>query len=113
MRRMLRLSEAEEASVKEFQKMHGEAKERGFGRVFRSPMLFEDMVKCILLCNCQLSLSLSLPTHTHIMVSKNTRLLTHCILSENTGYTSNFNVQISGALLYFSLKGNFVCMKEL
>ncbi|KAE9467901.1 hypothetical protein C3L33_00187, partial [Rhododendron williamsianum] len=68
-RRMLRLSEAEEASVKEFQKMHGEAKERGFGRVFRSPTLFEDMVKCILLCNCQLSLSLSLPTHTHIMHS--------------------------------------------
>ncbi|KAI3987382.1 hypothetical protein MKX01_016791 [Papaver californicum] len=26
---------------------------RGFGRVFRSPSLFEDMVKCILLCNCQ------------------------------------------------------------
>ncbi|KAI8544575.1 hypothetical protein RHMOL_Rhmol08G0307800 [Rhododendron molle] len=51
-RRMLRLSEAEEARVKEFQKMHGEAKERGFGRVFRSPTLFEDMVKCILLCNC-------------------------------------------------------------
>ncbi|KAI8555739.1 hypothetical protein RHMOL_Rhmol05G0198300 [Rhododendron molle] len=47
-RRMLRLSEVEEASVKEFQKMHGEAKERGFGRMFRSPTLFEDMVKCIL-----------------------------------------------------------------
>ncbi|KAG5537845.1 hypothetical protein RHGRI_025071 [Rhododendron griersonianum] len=59
-RRMLRLSEAEEASVKEFQKMHGEAKERGFGRVFRSPTLFEDMVKCILLCNCQWSRTLGM-----------------------------------------------------
>ncbi|PSS18995.1 hypothetical protein CEY00_Acc10937 [Actinidia chinensis var. chinensis] len=59
-RRMLRLSDAEEASVKEFQKMHGESKDRGFGRVFRSPTLFEDMVKCILLCNCQWSRTLSM-----------------------------------------------------
>ncbi|KAI3947470.1 hypothetical protein MKW92_049160 [Papaver armeniacum] len=51
--RMLRLSENEEINVREFQKMHLEAKLRGFGRVFRSPSLFEDMVKCILLCNCQ------------------------------------------------------------
>lgn len=40
-------------NVKEFQKMHKGAKERGFGRMFRSPTLFEDMVKCMLLCNCQ------------------------------------------------------------
>ncbi|KAH7867195.1 hypothetical protein Vadar_030301 [Vaccinium darrowii] len=59
-RRMLRLSETEEACVKEFQKMHREAKERGFGRVFRSPTLFEDMVKCILLCNCQWPRTLSM-----------------------------------------------------
>ncbi|XP_052194644.1 uncharacterized protein LOC127802706 [Diospyros lotus] len=59
-RRMLRLSEMEEEIVKEFQEMHGEAKERGFGRVFRSPTLFEDMVKCILLCNCQWSRTLSM-----------------------------------------------------
>lgn len=59
-RRMLRLSEGEERRVKEFQKMHGEAKERGFGRVFRSPTLFEDMVKCVLLCNCQWSRTLSM-----------------------------------------------------
>lgn len=39
--------------VIEFQMVHEEARVRGFGRVFRSPTLFEDMVKCILLCNCQ------------------------------------------------------------
>ncbi|MCL7043362.1 hypothetical protein MKW94_013453 [Papaver nudicaule] len=33
---------------------------RGFGRVFRSPCLFEDMVKCILLCNCQWPRTLSM-----------------------------------------------------
>ncbi|KAJ1420955.1 DNA glycosylase [Sesbania bispinosa] len=30
------------------------------GRVFRSPTLFEDMVKCILLCNCQWPRTLSM-----------------------------------------------------
>ncbi|XP_059652151.1 uncharacterized protein LOC132299497 [Cornus florida] len=60
-RRMLRLSEYEERNAREFQKMYGgEAKERVVGRVFRSPTLFEDMVKCILFCNCQWSRTLSM-----------------------------------------------------
>ncbi|XAR49201.1 DNA-(apurinic or apyrimidinic site) lyase [Bertholletia excelsa] len=59
-RRMLRLSEADDSIVKKFHMMHREAKERGFGRVFRSPTLFEDMVKCILLCNCHWSRTLSM-----------------------------------------------------
>ncbi|KAA8545355.1 hypothetical protein F0562_020139 [Nyssa sinensis] len=59
-RRMLRLSLSEETNVREFQKICEEAKERGFGRVFRSPTLFEDMIKCILLCNCQWSRTLSM-----------------------------------------------------
>ncbi|GMI91882.1 hypothetical protein HRI_002857500 [Hibiscus trionum] len=68
--RMLRLSESEEDNVREFRSivgaLHGEeelAAEcfRSFsGRVFRSPTLFEDMVKCILLCNCQFSRTLSM-----------------------------------------------------
>ncbi|KAK8641761.1 hypothetical protein V6N13_011135 [Hibiscus sabdariffa] len=68
--RMLRLSESDEDKVREFRLMvgalHGEeelAAEclRSFsGRVFRSPTLFEDMVKCILLCNCQFSRTLSM-----------------------------------------------------
>nr|CAB3458840.1 unnamed protein product [Digitaria exilis] len=53
-RRMLRLSEEDGAAVAEFQAMHAAAREAGFGRIFRSPTLSEDMVKCILLCNCQL-----------------------------------------------------------
>lgn len=59
-RRMLRLSEEEEKSVREFQEIYGEAKASGFGRIFRSPTLFEDMVKCILVCNCQWSRTLSM-----------------------------------------------------
>ncbi|TYH70687.1 hypothetical protein ES332_D05G133700v1 [Gossypium tomentosum] len=60
--RMLRLSESEENKVREFRSiveaLHGEEEAteylRSFsGRVFRSPTLFEDMVKCIILCNCQ------------------------------------------------------------
>ncbi|XP_023882098.1 uncharacterized protein LOC111994442 isoform X4 [Quercus suber] len=52
--RMLRLSEDEERAVREFRNMYNnEKKESSFvGRVFRSPTLFEDMVKCMLLCNC-------------------------------------------------------------
>ncbi|KAI3496582.1 hypothetical protein L1887_38947 [Cichorium endivia] len=59
-RRMLRLSEKEEKNVREFQEIYGEAKTSGFGRIFRSPTLFEDMVKCILVCNCQWSRTLSM-----------------------------------------------------
>lgn len=59
-RRMVRLSVEENERVKQFQEICGEAKERGFGRVFRSPTLFEDMVKCVLLCNCQWSRTLSM-----------------------------------------------------
>ncbi|KAG7962964.1 hypothetical protein I3843_09G094700 [Carya illinoinensis] len=66
--RMLRLSESDERAVREFQNMcniHGEEEHRAedtsfSGRVFRSPTLFEDMVKCILLCNCQWSRTLSM-----------------------------------------------------
>ncbi|KAI5652326.1 hypothetical protein M9H77_29513 [Catharanthus roseus] len=51
--RMLRLSLEDEKHVQEFQKIHPEAKEKGFGRIFRSPSLFEDAIKCFLLCYCR------------------------------------------------------------
>ncbi|PPR82480.1 hypothetical protein GOBAR_AA38233 [Gossypium barbadense] len=62
--RMLRLLESEENKVREFRSivetLHGKEESteylRSFSRrVFRSPTLFEDMVKCILFCNCQFS----------------------------------------------------------
>jgi 3-methyladenine DNA glycosylase/8-oxoguanine DNA glycosylase len=45
--RMLRLN----TSLKDFHKLYPEAGERGFGRLYRSPTLFEDMVKTITNCN--------------------------------------------------------------
>ncbi|KAL3729192.1 hypothetical protein ACJRO7_026310 [Eucalyptus globulus] len=64
---MLRLSEEDERNAREFERVCGAVGEdvpdcvREFGgRVFRSPTLFEDMVKCILLCNCQWSRTLSM-----------------------------------------------------
>ena len=73
---MLHLSEDEERAVKEFRNMYNnekkkkkkkKKKESSFvGRVFRSPTLFEDMVKCMLLCNCQ-SVSLSLFTSSILL----------------------------------------------
>ncbi|TXG53533.1 hypothetical protein EZV62_018789 [Acer yangbiense] len=53
--RMLRLSETDERNVREFERIVSQESEesdymKNFGgRVFRSPTLFEDMVKCILL----------------------------------------------------------------
>ncbi|KAG8633951.1 hypothetical protein MANES_18G143300v8 [Manihot esculenta] len=54
--RMLRLTEI----LEEFHKKHPEAKKKAFGRLFRSPTLFEDAVKCILLCNCTWKRTLSM-----------------------------------------------------
>ncbi|KAF5200348.1 hypothetical protein FRX31_010065 [Thalictrum thalictroides] len=50
--RMLRISEKDERDITKFHDIHSEAESIGFGRIFRSPTLFEDIVKCILLCNC-------------------------------------------------------------
>ncbi|XP_065035208.1 uncharacterized protein LOC135671178 [Musa acuminata AAA Group] len=58
--RMLRMSNENDRMIKEFHTIHAAAKERGFGRIFRSPTLFEDMVKCILLCNCRWPRTLSM-----------------------------------------------------
>lgn len=51
-KRMLRLGEEEEAAVQAFHRVHPEARRSGWGRVFRSPTVFEDCIKAILLCNC-------------------------------------------------------------
>lgn len=51
-RRMLRLLPGDAHHISRFQGMHPPAREAGFGRLFRSPTLFEDMLKSILLCNC-------------------------------------------------------------
>ncbi|KAL9690953.1 hypothetical protein QQ045_011370 [Rhodiola kirilowii] len=51
-RRMLRISEEDEDDVRAFQQLHPLAKQSGFGRIIRSPSLFEDVVKSILLCGC-------------------------------------------------------------
>ncbi|KAJ4850304.1 hypothetical protein Tsubulata_049323 [Turnera subulata] len=59
-RRMLRISEKDEREVHQFQEKHPEAKKAGFGRLFRSPSLFEDAVKSILLCNSDWKRSLEM-----------------------------------------------------
>ncbi|KAJ4969095.1 hypothetical protein NE237_015796 [Protea cynaroides] len=51
--RMLRISKEDERKLREFHKIHSRAKKKGFGSVFRSPSLFEDLVKSMLLCNCR------------------------------------------------------------
>ncbi|KAI5064837.1 hypothetical protein GOP47_0019532 [Adiantum capillus-veneris] len=58
--RMLRLSETESCAIAAFHALHLQAKEDGFGRLFRSPTLFEDMIKSLLLCNCGWSRTLTM-----------------------------------------------------
>mmetsp|Transcript_43436 Transcript_43436/g.91226 ORF Transcript_43436/g.91226 Transcript_43436/m.91226 type:complete len:492 (-) Transcript_43436:557-2032(-) len=47
--RMVRLN----TSLETFHELYPEAKERGFGRLYRSPTLFEDIIKTITNCNMQ------------------------------------------------------------
>ena len=49
---MLRLRPSDIDQVEAFQSMHEEAQQGNFGYMFRSPTLWEDMVKSITLCNC-------------------------------------------------------------
>ncbi|XP_038709604.1 uncharacterized protein LOC120004348 isoform X2 [Tripterygium wilfordii] len=65
--RMLRLSDVDETAAREFRSKvktvsstETDCLKRFGGRIFRSPTLFEDMVKCILLCNCQWPRTLSM-----------------------------------------------------
>ncbi|CAL8467324.1 g6861 [Coccomyxa elongata] len=50
--RMLSLAPGDVQVVSELQAMHPEAKADNFGHMFRSPSMWEDMVKSITLCNC-------------------------------------------------------------
>ncbi|KAM3283598.1 hypothetical protein P3S67_022396 [Capsicum chacoense] len=58
--RMLRLSVKDEQDVGHFHKLHPDAEAKGFGRLFRSPTLFEDVAKSLLLRFCPWKTSLDL-----------------------------------------------------
>ncbi|KAM7509744.1 hypothetical protein LguiB_008619 [Lonicera macranthoides] len=70
LRRMLRISSKDENDVIEFQKMYPEAKTRGFGRLFRSPTLFEDTIKSLLLCACGIRRALEMAENLCKLQSK-------------------------------------------
>ncbi|XP_076946109.1 uncharacterized protein LOC143617426 [Bidens hawaiensis] len=59
-KRMLRLSNEEEEAMTAFHRLHTDAASEGFGRLFRNPSLFEDIVKTWLLCACRFSDSLEM-----------------------------------------------------
>ncbi|KAK6645832.1 hypothetical protein PHAVU_L001673, partial [Phaseolus vulgaris] len=109
--RMLRISDEDENTVIEFQKLYPEAKEEGFGRIFRSPSIFEDAVKSLLLCYsswqrtlkmakslCGLKLQLSrsnrkkqqlvgnFPTSKELVEIGETNLQKQCRLGMRAGY---------------------------
>ena len=50
--RMLRLRPGDINQVAAFQSIHEDARQEKFGYMFRSPSLWEDMIKSITLCNC-------------------------------------------------------------
>ncbi|KAK9053495.1 hypothetical protein SSX86_030129 [Deinandra increscens subsp. villosa] len=59
-KRMLRLCDEEEEAIKSFHRLHTDASKKGFGRLFRNPTLFEDVVKSMLLCGCRFKDSLEM-----------------------------------------------------
>ncbi|CAH1420471.1 unnamed protein product [Lactuca virosa] len=59
-KRMLRLSNADKEQLKKFHGLHTDAAKKGFGRLFRNPSLFEDLVKSLLLCRASFKESLEL-----------------------------------------------------
>ncbi|KAJ8548855.1 hypothetical protein K7X08_029836 [Anisodus acutangulus] len=58
--RMLRLTDKDEQDVGYFHKLHPDAEDKGFGRLFRSPTLFEDVAKSLLIRFCPWKTSLDL-----------------------------------------------------
>ncbi|KAL0662462.1 hypothetical protein Bca4012_099299 [Brassica carinata] len=68
--RMLRISAQDDRDVTEFQQLHEDAKKNGFGRIFGSLLLFEDMVKFILLCNNTWERTLGMASSLCILQSK-------------------------------------------
>ena len=50
--RILRMRPRDINQIGAFQSMHKNARQDNFGHMFRSPSLWEDMVKSITLCNC-------------------------------------------------------------
>ncbi|XP_013589263.1 PREDICTED: uncharacterized protein LOC106297601 [Brassica oleracea var. oleracea] len=68
--RMLRISAQDDRDVTEFQQLHENAKKNGFGRIFGSLLLFEDMVKFILLCNNTWERTLGMASSLCILQSK-------------------------------------------
>ncbi|CAN8323428.1 unnamed protein product [Cochlearia groenlandica] len=68
--RMLRISTDDERVITDFQKLHEPANTYGFGRIFRSPNLFEDMVKSILLCYCNWERTLSMASQLCLLQLK-------------------------------------------
>ncbi|EYU33314.1 hypothetical protein MIMGU_mgv1a019757mg, partial [Erythranthe guttata] len=98
-RRMLRLSDQENRRVVDFQKVHEKAKETGFGRVFRSPTLFEDMIKCMLLCNCHTTIA-NFPSPSELANLEVEFLAKRC----NLGYRASRVINLARGVIEGSVK---------
>ncbi|XVE74270.1 hypothetical protein DITRI_Ditri12bG0003500 [Diplodiscus trichospermus] len=120
--RMLRISNKDERDVREFQKLHSSAKEKGFGRIFRSPSFFEDAVKSILLCNCGWKKTLSMArslcalqaemADAHLKGNSNVKNISGKRLKRKNGGSSNSELP-ARQFQYQSSPGNFPTSKEV
>ncbi|XP_038877617.1 uncharacterized protein LOC120069874 [Benincasa hispida] len=91
--RMLRLTEKDEDELRKFQSLHPRAKQMGFGRLFRSPTLFEDALKSILLCNTTWKRTLAMAGQLCELQAKMRRQITRKRkrkLGEKEGEIGNF-----------------------
>ncbi|KAF5734506.1 hypothetical protein HS088_TW16G00955 [Tripterygium wilfordii] len=108
--RMLRISEKVEKDVREFQTLHVEAKDKGFGRIFRSPSLFEDAVKSILLCNCTWKRSLEM---AKALCELQQKVIDLKPIGKRTRYMRNQAENVSGKKVKGRVTGNCPSAKEL
>ncbi|CDY11690.1 BnaC06g12980D [Brassica napus] len=111
--RMLRISAQDDRDVTEFQQLHENAKKNGFGRIFGSLLLFEDMVKFILLCNNTWERTLGMASSLCILQSK----LVDGTVSSQTNKKSKPVVKAMKETMEESSKketrGNFPSAKEI
>ncbi|XP_038713718.1 uncharacterized protein LOC120007520 [Tripterygium wilfordii] len=107
---MLRISEKDEKDVREFQTLHVEAKDKGFGRIFRSPSLFEDAVKSILLCNCTWKRSLEM---AKALCELQQKVIDLKPIGKRARYLRNQAENVSGKKVKGQVTGDFPSAKEL
>ncbi|XP_021717837.1 uncharacterized protein LOC110685591 [Chenopodium quinoa] len=124
--RMLRLTNKDEIDVRKFQEAHPQAASKGFGRLFRAPDLFEDIIKAILLCNtswnrtlemcqylCELQAELHSGMHKDVLLAQDCNKSADTTVRPRTINEYFRSCKRSTSKINLRALGNFPSSKEL